>query len=349
MQSILDKAREGFQKIRYKKHKENSILQHAVVTYKTIADARKLVEHWDHTFNGVSLLVNYSRNQVESGIRGSIPFRNLEFGVWLDEQVYQRRHSFGDEGDLEFAARSCTWAVSPSMEISANYKSILTSYWVEQDDIVIIYMEWKRPPQIKKVSPDGEFSDRMADSYFGLGYAPVLRTTISRSAYNANERLINKLIKAKYLPEKPSTIIERNDRDDRLPNSSPYDDPSPNFAFEFHLRHLRSQGVIIDDQFPQLREIAMDVSYDKMETIMFMMEHQNKRIFDVMNYFPDTSRSGNFINPYKPHAHIPHHCILIRKIMITPLKEHYILPSVEKSNRVLRHWKGVNFPEISQI
>ena len=60
---------------------------------------------------------------------------------------------------------------------------------------------------------------------------------------------------------------------------------------------------------------------------------QDKRVYDPMTIFEDKEALA-----YSPKSEIPHYCAYVRKATITPSTIHFNTPTVETTNRVLRHY-----------
>jgi RNA-dependent RNA polymerase len=72
---------------------------------------------------------------------------------------------------------------------------------------------------------------------------------------------------------------------------------------------------------------------------------QKTRIYDPMTLFDDHGA----MTFYPPCTHIPPHCALVRKVTVTPTRIYFHTPSLETTNRVLRHYSQLqdNFLRVS--
>ncbi|OIW30853.1 RdRP-domain-containing protein [Coniochaeta ligniaria NRRL 30616] len=72
---------------------------------------------------------------------------------------------------------------------------------------------------------------------------------------------------------------------------------------------------------------------------------QKKRIFEPMSLFDDRGA----MTFYPPCTHIPAHCALVRKVTVTPTRIYFHTPTLETTNRVLRHYSPLqdNFLRVS--
>ncbi|KAH8907794.1 RdRP-domain-containing protein [Coniochaeta sp. PMI_546] len=72
---------------------------------------------------------------------------------------------------------------------------------------------------------------------------------------------------------------------------------------------------------------------------------QKKRIFDPMSLFDDRGA----MTFYPACTHIPAHCALVRKVTVTPTRIYFHTPTLETTNRVIRHYSHLqdNFLRVS--
>jgi RNA-dependent RNA polymerase len=86
----------------------------------------------------------------------------------------------------------------------------------------------------------------------------------------------------------------------------------------------------------RLAEIAARDS-TKARNILEYIAGQGKRIFDPMSIFEDREALG-----FSAKTEIPHYCAYSRKATITPSTIYFSSPTVETTNRVLRHYAREN-------
>lgn len=72
---------------------------------------------------------------------------------------------------------------------------------------------------------------------------------------------------------------------------------------------------------------------------------QNKRVFEPMSLFEDKGA----MTFYPPCTRIPAHCALVRKVTVTPTRIYFHTPTLETTNRVIRHYSDLqdNFLRVS--
>jgi RNA-dependent RNA polymerase len=75
----------------------------------------------------------------------------------------------------------------------------------------------------------------------------------------------------------------------------------------------------------------------KAKNILEYVAAQEKRIFDPMTIFQDEDALA-----YSPKSEIPHYCAYARKANVTPSTIYFTTPTVETTNRVLRHYAREN-------
>jgi RNA-dependent RNA polymerase len=75
----------------------------------------------------------------------------------------------------------------------------------------------------------------------------------------------------------------------------------------------------------------------KAQSILEYIAEQEKRVYDPMSIFEDKEALA-----YSPRSEIPHYCAYSRKATITPTTIYFSSPTVETTNRVLRHYSREN-------
>jgi RNA-dependent RNA polymerase len=118
-----------------------------------------------------------------------------------------------------------------------------------------------------------------------------------------------------------------------------------NFVLPFEVRYQLevciSRNILNDynltEQFvKRLSELASK-DRTKAQSILEYVAEQDERIFDPMTIFEDKEALA-----YSPRAEIPHYCAYSRKATITPTTIYFSSPTVETTNRVLRHYAREN-------
>jgi RNA-dependent RNA polymerase len=77
------------------------------------------------------------------------------------------------------------------------------------------------------------------------------------------------------------------------------------------------------------------MSSNRARLVLEYAADQNKRIWDPMSLFNDRAA----LTFYPTTANIPHYCALVRKVTVTPTRIYFHSPTVETTNRVIRHFK----------
>nr|CAG8498711.1 9679_t:CDS:2 [Entrophospora candida] len=88
------------------------------------------------------------------------------------------------------------------------------------------------------------------------------------------------------------------------------------------------------------------------ETAKYILESisgRKKRIYDPLAYLQEEIKKQKNIE--RRAKQIPQHCVLMRKVVITPTTMYFLLPTMETSNRVIRHFHDVkdNFLRVQFI
>ncbi|KAG0650209.1 RNA-dependent RNA polymerase 1 [Hyphodiscus hymeniophilus] len=97
-------------------------------------------------------------------------------------------------------------------------------------------------------------------------------------------------------------------------------------------REIFNEHNISREFVTKLAELASkDVALAK--NLLEYVAAQDKRIFDPMAIFKNDDALA-----YAPKSDIPHYCAYIRKATVTPTTIHFSTPTVETTNRVLRHY-----------
>ena len=95
---------------------------------------------------------------------------------------------------------------------------------------------------------------------------------------------------------------------------------------------ILNEHNITRDFVTKLAELASKDA-TRAKNILEYVAAQDKRIFDPMTIFEDTDALA-----YSPKSEIPHYCAYVRKATVTPTTIHFSTPTVETTNRVLRHY-----------
>lgn len=117
------------------------------------------------------------------------------------------------------------------------------------------------------------------------------------------------------------------------------------FDIRYQLEVCISHGVfseynITRDFLEQLILLTKKPDGTTSDRAKFVLEYaadEGKRIFDPMTLFSDQAAMSYHPNP----RGIPDYCALIRKVTVTPTRVYYSTPTVESTNRVVRHYKAV--------
>jgi RNA-dependent RNA polymerase len=120
-------------------------------------------------------------------------------------------------------------------------------------------------------------------------------------------------------------------------------DPALSLPFEvrYQLEVCISREIIIEHNItkPFVKKLAEIAAKDstKARDILEYVAGQEKRVFDPMSIFKDVEALG-----FSSKAEIPHYCAYSRKATITPSTIYFSTPTVETTNRVLRHYAREN-------
>lgn len=113
------------------------------------------------------------------------------------------------------------------------------------------------------------------------------------------------------------------------------------FEVRYQLEVCISQGILNEHNINRefITHLADIASTDptKVKNILEYVAAQDKRIFDPMAIFKDEDALA-----YSPKSEIPHYCAYARKANITPSTIYFSTPTIETTNRVLRHYAREN-------
>ncbi|CAL3968152.1 unnamed protein product [Diplocarpon coronariae] len=113
------------------------------------------------------------------------------------------------------------------------------------------------------------------------------------------------------------------------------------FEVRYQLEVCISRGIINEYNItlPFVAKLAAIVSQDaiKARNILEYIAGQEKRIYDPMTIFEDQNALT-----FTAKTEIPHYCAYSRKVTITPSTIYFSSPTVETTNRVLRHYAREN-------
>jgi RNA-dependent RNA polymerase len=117
------------------------------------------------------------------------------------------------------------------------------------------------------------------------------------------------------------------------------------FDVLFKLQSLVSYGIFAhcnldSDFFEQLKSVPPKTAL----TVFEMFYGEQQRIYNPTERLREAHRKLSRANSYisSNDSYVPSHCVLIRKLIITPTKTYTVGPIFEVSNRVLRHYKSVS-------
>lgn len=113
------------------------------------------------------------------------------------------------------------------------------------------------------------------------------------------------------------------------------------FEVRYQLEVCISQEILnehnINREFvTKLADIASS-DLTKAKNILEYVAAQEKRVFDPMTIFNDEDALA-----YSHRSEIPHYCAYARKATVTPSTIYFSTPTVETTNRVLRHYAREN-------
>jgi RNA-dependent RNA polymerase len=113
------------------------------------------------------------------------------------------------------------------------------------------------------------------------------------------------------------------------------------FEVRYQLEVCISREIINEYNItkPFVKKLAGIATQDsaKARNILEYIAGQEKRIYDPMSIFEDKEALG-----FSAKTEIPHYCAYSRKATITPSTIYFSSPTVETTNRVLRHYSREN-------
>lgn len=125
------------------------------------------------------------------------------------------------------------------------------------------------------------------------------------------------------------------------------------FDVRYQLEVCISQGIIeahnvTRDFLLKLQTLSAKKVFQTQSRARLVLEYaadQKKRIYDPMSLFDDPAAMAF----YPPCTHIPDHCAVVRRVTVTPTRIYFHTPTLETTNRVLRHYKNQqdNFLRVS--
>lgn len=101
-------------------------------------------------------------------------------------------------------------------------------------------------------------------------------------------------------------------------------------------RNILNEHNLKTEFVKELSEIASKYP-GKAQSILEYIAEQDKRIYDPSSIFEDKEALA-----YSSRSEIPHYCAYSRKATITPSTIYFNSPTVETTNRVLRHYSQEN-------
>lgn len=101
-------------------------------------------------------------------------------------------------------------------------------------------------------------------------------------------------------------------------------------------REILNEHNISKDFVMRLAEISSKDPI-KARNILEYVAEQEKRVYDPISIFEDKEALA-----FSPKTDIPHYCAYARKATITPTAIYFSSPTVETTNRVLRHYAREN-------
>lgn len=113
------------------------------------------------------------------------------------------------------------------------------------------------------------------------------------------------------------------------------------FEVRYQLEVCISRDILNDHNItkPFIQKLAEIASINpaKARNILEYVSEQGKRVYDPVSIFEEREALG-----YSSKTEIPHYCAYSRKATITPTTIYFSSPSVETTNRVLRHYSREN-------
>ncbi|KAH8667413.1 RNA dependent RNA polymerase-domain-containing protein [Tricladium varicosporioides] len=113
------------------------------------------------------------------------------------------------------------------------------------------------------------------------------------------------------------------------------------FEVRYQLEVCISKGLLNEYNITRdfITKISEITSKDavKARNILEYIDSQNKRIYDPMTIFDDPDALA-----FSPKTNIPYYCAYSRKATITPSTVYFSSPTVETTNRILRHYAREN-------
>ena len=101
-------------------------------------------------------------------------------------------------------------------------------------------------------------------------------------------------------------------------------------------RNILNEHSLTKEFVKTLSEMASNDS-GKAQSILEYIAEQDRKIYDPISIFDDKEALG-----YSSKSEIPHYCAYSRKVTITPTTIYFNSPTVETTNRVLRHYSREN-------
>jgi RNA-dependent RNA polymerase len=145
-------------------------------------------------------------------------------------------------------------------------------------------------------------------------------------------------------PSPTSTGVSLNSWNDDLALLGSTTHISLPFDVRYQLEVCLSRGILceynVEREFlDKLQEMSSPGSKDanRARLILEYAADQGKTIYDPMSLFKDRAA----LTYYPSTLHIPAYCALVRKVTVTPTRIYFSTPTVETTNRVVRHYKQV--------
>ncbi|KAI9027116.1 RNA dependent RNA polymerase-domain-containing protein [Phycomyces nitens] len=314
----------------------------------TMVEPDTLAEHWI-TQQNCALIVNFDMRQYqvffdhgEHKYRAEFKFKELLEGVKIERENNTWYFTF----QLRYPARF--WRQNPNAIRETNTTLVTGSQW---ERVVAIPMEAsgsttpekgvsnenKKSP-VTLILPPGmiqlgswlvyrlrmEVNSRYENDFYQQLDKAADYNVVPRNLHNMRYGLSLKVISSKTLP-KWNTHLERA-------TMFPYD---VLYMLEsVILNHYFDEANLDDDFYEMVKKLPPSITCGILDIISL----DKKRVWDPENKFREIWNNLRMKVCHK--RKIPDHCTLMRKMVVTPTSIYIQPPSLETTNRVIRHFRS---------
>jgi RNA-dependent RNA polymerase len=294
--------------------------------------------------DSIKLIINYQKRSIR-----------VEFGVHAAQQIYQFRLeiAFKDIEKIHTEHEESCGSITISNKFPARYW-ILDKRLQSKDKFNwCLEDSWKRKTDIRvkpksKEEKELPLQPHTSDNCEQLGKLVVFRITfdfnqigdIPAEGFKQFEELVKKAGEYNLVPKpidinnKPLNIIDGINLRKYVERSML--DFDVLYMTECNLSYNFLHDYNLDEDFFSLlsQQPSQSAIY-----ILNTIHAGKKRIYNPLSYLRSELETMKLNSVEIKPNHIPSHCVMMRKVVITPTTMYMLTPSIETSNRVIRRFR----------